>query len=302
MVEAPGNRRAPALSRLRNGARRRSRDVRRWAFRAWLDLQDRRNGTRDPLLPPRRLGLPVPAPVLGERIVALLKDDGGLDRSSDVLDIGCGPGRIAAPLARWLGPSGSYEGFDVMPKSIAWCEKTITPRYPNFRFRVADVVNGEYNPRGSQRASEYVFPFGDGSFDVALATSLFTHLKPFESERYLTETARTLRPGGRLVGTWFLLDDRVEAALEEGILQPPGMFSERRPPLRLEHRLTDERGNSFRTSNAETPEYMIALAETEVRAMHEKAGLEVVLVRRGSWAGGGEKLGQDVVVAERRPA
>ncbi len=36
-----------------------------------------------------------------------------------VLDIGCGPGRTAAALTRRLSPSASYEGFDVMPKSIA---------------------------------------------------------------------------------------------------------------------------------------------------------------------------------------
>ncbi len=291
---------APVRSRIRNGARRRWRDARRWAIRARLDFQDSRDGSRDPLLPPRRLGLPAPTPKLGERIVELMKEHGGLDRSSDVLDIGCGPGRIAAPLARWLSPSATYEGFDVMPKSIAWCEKAITPRYPNFHFRVADVINGEYNPDGAERASEYTFPYGSGSFDVALATSLFTHLKPFESERYLAETARTLRPGGRLVGTWFLLDARIEAALEEGILQPPGMFSASRPPLRLQHRLTDEGGYAFRTPNANVPEYMIAIDEAEVRALHERAGLEVVNVLRGSWAGGGEKLGQDVIVAERR--
>ena len=202
MAEPPVSRPTHALSVLRYAAVRRCRDAKRWAIRVRLDLQDRRAGTRDPLLPPRRLGLPVPAPVLGERIVELIKQEGGLDRSSDVLDIGCGPGRIAVPLARWMSPSATYEGFDVMPKSIAWCRKAITPRYPNFRFQVADVTNGEYNPRGSQRASEYTFPYADASFDVALATSLFTHLKPFESQRYLGETARTLRPGGRLVGTW----------------------------------------------------------------------------------------------------
>ena len=54
------------------------------------------------------------------------------------------------------------------------------------------------------------------------------------------------------------------------------MLEEGRPPLRLEHRLTDERGNAFRTHNAEVPEFMIAVAETDVRAMHEKAGLDVV--------------------------
>lgn len=78
------------------------------------------------------------------------------------------------------------------------------------------------------------------------------------------------------------------------------MFSESRPPLCLEHRLRDERGNPYRTHNAEVPEYMIAVDESEILAMHERAGLEVVNTLCGSWSGGGEELGQDVVVAERR--
>ena len=36
--------------------------------------------------------------MLGERIVEMLEAEGGLEPDSAVLDIGCGPGRIAAPL------------------------------------------------------------------------------------------------------------------------------------------------------------------------------------------------------------
>lgn len=74
-----------------------------------------------------------------------------------------------------------------MPKSAK--------RYPSFHFQVADVINGAYNPGVSHRAAEHVFPYPDAAFDVALATSLFTHLKPFESERYQAETARTQGAG-----------------------------------------------------------------------------------------------------------
>lgn len=52
-----------------------------------------------------------------------------------VLEVGCGIGRIAVPLTRYLSAKGSYEGFDPVPAGIAWCQQHITPRYPNFRFR-----------------------------------------------------------------------------------------------------------------------------------------------------------------------
>ncbi len=287
---------APVRARLR----RRRRLARRWLLRARLDFSDWRSGGRDPLVPPRRLGLPSQIVALGERLVELLREHAELDRDAVVLDIGCGPGRTAAALTRVLSPSARYEGFDVMPQSIRWCRKAIEPRYPNFHFQVADIFNREYNPTGRQRAMEYEFPYPAGTFDLAVAASLFTHLPPCESERYLAETARTLRPGGRLLGTWFLLNSDSERALSDGVAQPPGLLAEQRPALRLEHRLSDERGNPYRSVNAEVPELMIAVPESDVIALHERAGLSVLAVLAGRWCGADGPIGQDVIVAERR--
>jgi SAM-dependent methyltransferase len=220
-----------------------------------------------------------------------------LTPSSDVLDMGCGPGRVAAPLTRLLDSKqgGSYEGFDVMPKSIKWCRKAITPRHPSFRFQLADIHNGQYNPRGTQRADEYVFPYGDERFDVALAASLFTHLRPFEGEHYLEEACRVLRPGGRLLSTWFLINDRAEELLRSARSAPAGNA------LKLDRELTDERGNPFRSQFPEAPEHMIAIDEQAVRDQHDRAGLEIVEVLYGSWPEGPGRRwpGQDMVVSQR---
>ena len=56
-----------------------------------------------------------------------------------VLDIGCGVGRIAIPLTGYLGGGGQYDGFDVVPGGIAWCEKNISIPFPHFRFELADI-------------------------------------------------------------------------------------------------------------------------------------------------------------------
>src|SRR5215211_609011 len=69
-----------------------------------------------------------------------------LEPHDDVLDIGCGVGRIAVGLTEYL--TGRYEGFDISPAAIAWCQENITSRYPNFRFTVADIGNTVYNPEG----------------------------------------------------------------------------------------------------------------------------------------------------------
>lgn len=291
------------LRQLRNKARMRAFKARRWLIRARLDLKDRIDGTHDPLVPPRRKNLPSQLAAVGDRLVERMQEHCGLEPSSAVLDIGCGPGRVAAALTRYLDPAaGSYEGFDVMPESIRWCEKAITPRHPNYRFQVADLHNAQYNPAGRQRADEYVFPYADERFDVALAASLFTHLRPFEGQRYLEETHRVLRHGGHLLSTWFLINDEAEDLLEQGLATTPGRFASGAEPVRLAHSFTDERGNPFRSSAPKTPEHMIAIDEQRVREQHERAGLEIVEIIYGSWPGrqvapGGS--GQDMIVSAR---
>jgi SAM-dependent methyltransferase len=248
-------------------------------------------------LPPRRKNLPSQAPEVGKRLVDDMRNHCGLVPFSDVLDIGCGPGRVAAPLTRFLDPAqgGSYEGFDVMPRSVKWCQKAITSKHPSFRFQLADVHNAQYNQKGAQRADEYVFPYGDEVFDVALAASLFTHLQPFEGQRYLEEACRTLRPGRRLLSTWFLINDRVEELLRARRSAPAGSA------LKLDRELTDDRGNRFRSQFPEVPEHMIAINEQAVRDQHERAGLEIVEILYGSWPAGPGRgwPGQDMIVSRR---
>lgn len=130
----------------------------------------------------------------------------GLSPRSRILDVGCAAGRIALYLMDYLGDHGSYDGFDVRVPCIAWAMTNITVRRPAFRFVRADVRNTLYNPRGRIDASEWTFPYPDDSFDLAVAYSLFTHLRPASRDRYLREIHRTLRPGGAFWLTFFLAD------------------------------------------------------------------------------------------------
>jgi SAM-dependent methyltransferase len=134
-----------------------------------------------------------------------------------VLDVGCATGRLARPLAAFLDPKrGSYDGFDVERAAIGWCRRRYGRRHPNFRFVRADLFNGRFHPGGAHRADEYRFPYDDGTFDLVIATSVFSHLLEAEAANYLAESARVLAPGGRLFATMFVLDDESRARIAAG--------------------------------------------------------------------------------------
>jgi SAM-dependent methyltransferase len=95
-----------------------------------------------------------------------------------VLDVGCGIGWKTIFLTKYLSAQGAYEGVDIVQTGIDWCSRRISRTYPNFHFQFIDVYNIHYNPRGKQRASDYRFPFAEGSFDFVTLGSVFTHMLP----------------------------------------------------------------------------------------------------------------------------
>ena len=149
-------------------------------------------GSPGELLPPRGLqdwvGLGGPAvyKATGNEFLGYLVDLCGLQPGDAVLDVGCGSGRMALPLTGYLNREGRYAGFDVSREAIAWCTKNISGSHPNFDFRVVDIQNGAYNPKGIYKSSDFLFPYPDGSFDVVLLASLFTHMLPADVKHYMS--------------------------------------------------------------------------------------------------------------------
>lgn len=244
----------------------------------------------------RRLFTPLRPPVqldkgrgdftrIGRRWLSVFVELGGLRPEHRVLDVGCGSGRVAVPLGDYLSPDGEYRGFDIQPESIEWCRRTISKRFPNLRFEVADVYNAFYNPEGRWHPHEYRFPYEDASFDLVFLTSVFTHMRSPEVRQYLSEIARVLRPGGRCVISFFLLNPETRRLIGEGKAKRAFRF---------------EMDGSF-ADDEENPEAAIAYEEPVVREVFGEAGLRIVEpIHYGRWSGRAEHLmGQDVVVAER---
>jgi SAM-dependent methyltransferase len=254
---------------------------------AWLrgaahDVADRLRGARDPSLPPHRLQAAVGGGDyrgIGAAFRAHFIELGGLRPDEDVIDVGCGSGRMAYALEGWL--TGSYAGFDVVPAAIEWCQREITGRQPRFRFDLADIRSARYNPGGTYEAAEYSFPYDDASFDFAIASSVFTHLQRPALANYLAEIARVLRPGGRCFATYFLInDDAVRAMGGYGQFAYEG----------AEQLVVDPR----------VPERAVAFRENAVRQLHVRSGLPIESLYPGSWCGRSLYTSfQDIAIARR---
>jgi SAM-dependent methyltransferase len=246
------------------------------------DLLDTASGRRDRLTPPRRLSLYVghgDFRATGEEFLELFRRLADLRTDDRVLDIGCGIGRMARALVPVLRPPGSYDGFDIAQPGIRWCQAHYGDTPAPFRFQHADVRNSVYNPAGRATPEAYTFPYGDGSFDLAIATSVFTHLLPEAADHYLAQAARVLAPEGRLFATWFLVE-RTDT--------PP-------PPFQ-----TDVSLAPAAVSDPAAPETAVAYPEAWLRERLNANGFELHAVHRGSWRGDTGVTLQDVVVARRR--
>ncbi len=179
----------------------------------WLDATAE---APPPRVPPRRYNFVGPGDFVdvGDMVVRQLKTH-GLQPDMAVLDLGSGLGRIARPLTEYMSAEGSYTGLDIVRRGVTWCQNAYAD-LPNFNFRHADIYNKYYNRKGKTQASEYIFPFPDDHFDFAALMSVFTHMHTGDVAHYMSELSRVLKPGGRSVITWFLLDEINNAALAKG--------------------------------------------------------------------------------------
>jgi SAM-dependent methyltransferase len=118
----------------------------------------------------------------GERharlVRTLLEENGGSpETAAPILDFGCGVGRVAR---HWHGAEVQLHGCDVNRRMIEWCRGNLSGRF--------DV--NELEPP---------LPYDDGTFGLAYAFSVFTHLPERLQHDWVQEFRRVLRPGGYLL-------------------------------------------------------------------------------------------------------
>jgi len=235
------------------------------------DVSDRLRGRIDPLVPPRALQHLAGGDFFatGAATFRQLLEWGEVQPTDAVLEVGCGSGRVAIPLTKYLVAPGSYHGFDVNPSCVRWCQSAITPTFPNFQFQTVDVHNGMYHRHGQTPIETFQFPYADQQFDIVYLTSVFTHMLPETCDRYLSEIARVMRPRGRCMATFFLMNIFSQTLIEQGFA--PEQFV--------------PQPGGFWTTNPRVPEQAIALPEVWLHERLAAHKLTIERNERGSWCG-----------------
>ncbi len=127
----------------------------------------------------------------------LTRNGVAIESLRDVLDFGCGVGRV---IRHWHTPGGvRLHGADYNPELLAWCQASL----PFATFQVNQIDR----PLDAR----------DESFDFAYALSVFTHLTAPLQRFWMDELLRVLRPGGHLFvtthGAYYL--DRLSLRTEQ---------------------------------------------------------------------------------------
>jgi arsenite methyltransferase len=107
-----------------------------------------------------------------------------LQAGERVVDVGSGPGLLAAEMATQVGPAGRVIGLDLSDSMLALSRQRsgglATSRC--LSFLKADAAR---------------LPFADGTFDVAVSTQVYEYVPDVPAA--LAEVHRVLRPGGRVL-------------------------------------------------------------------------------------------------------
>lgn len=209
-----------------------------------------------------------------------------------ILDFGCGCGRVALPILDYLSAQGKYTGIDIIPELIKFCVDEISSKFANAEFIYLLKTNQFYeseigaSSRLNHRIQE-LSELGEERFDFIIAFSVFTHLCRADAENYLKQLTKLLKPNGHLLLSTFLINSSSKKYISQNTAIPTfRLFPLVNPSVYYSDRTNKLAAVAFWES------YLI---DTAI-----EAGLDPVIVEYGNWCGRhAPNSYQDIVVFRR---
>jgi demethylmenaquinone methyltransferase/2-methoxy-6-polyprenyl-1,4-benzoquinol methylase/phosphoethanolamine N-methyltransferase len=112
----------------------------------------------------------------------------GITPGERILDVGCGPGRLAIVAGAAAGPAGETCGIDPAPEMVELARRKAARAGVRVRFEVGVIE---------------ALPYPADHFDVVLSSLMLHHLPDAVKRRGLAEIRRVLEPGGRVLAVDF---------------------------------------------------------------------------------------------------
>jgi len=113
------------------------------------------------------------------KTIEILNDSIGINKEDDVLEIGCGVGRVGKELSSICN---SWTGSDISNGMLTFA---------------AERLQGKKNIELVELGTEGLEKFPENSFDVVYCTVVFMHLFEWDRYKYIQDAYRILKPSGR---------------------------------------------------------------------------------------------------------
>lgn len=203
-----------------------------------------------------------------------------------ILDIGCGCGRIAIHFLNYLDNQGKYIGIDNNKKLLSYCSENIATINNKFQFKYIDVYNGVYAREGKLKCQDITFPIESESVDAVIMWSVFTHMYLIDIEAYLKEIQRVLKKGGLFVSSFNLNNEFTSNQVK--------MMNAH---LDIKYKISD---NSY-SIDKKNPENGFAHNEEKVKKLYWENGFFIKEIKYGVWSTK-ELIGEfhDCIIAQKQ--
>lgn len=214
--------------------------------------------------------------------------------NNKILDVGCGTGLLGIASEPFLGKDGKYIGIDVMKNDIDFCRSHFPTA--NFEFIHLNVANSAYTPSQNDTKSEW--PIGGESFDLVTALSVWTHLNEEDALFYLRELCRVLKPNGKAIVTFFLLDKLYENSLSMRSHQK-GKYNMTFQDKWIFDQPTYGSDVCFHPKWAKIPEKAIGITSIGLDRLTSNSGLRLIEHHQGNWKEVPGVFFQDILIFEK---